>query len=69
LIKRFASAGQTECAMGVAWAPTAFWANQKWDGDEEDNDKIIEKKHHDIKDVILIGNFGDGRYQRYGPGR
>jgi uncharacterized protein (TIGR03118 family) len=65
LIKRFASSGKLNAPWGVAWAPTAFWANQKWDGDEEDNGKIIEKKHHDIKDVILIGNFGDGHINAF----
>jgi len=65
LIKRFASGGKLNAPWGVAWAPTAFWANQEWDGEGEDNGKIIEKKHHDITSVILIGNFGDGHINAY----
>ena len=64
LIKRFASGGKLNAPWGVASAPKAFWADQKWDGDEEDNGKIIEKKH-DPKVVILIGNFGDGHINAY----
>jgi hypothetical protein len=59
------SGGKLNAPWGVALAPTAFWANQSWDDDEEDNGKIIEKKHHDIKSVILIGNLGDGRINAY----
>ncbi len=64
LIKRFASGGKLNAPWGVASAPKAFWADQKWDGDEEDNGKIIEKKH-DPKAVILIGNFGDGHISAF----
>jgi len=64
LIKRFASGGKLNAPWGVASAPKTFWADQKWDGEEEDNGKIIEKKH-DPKVVILIGNFGDGHINAY----
>jgi uncharacterized protein (TIGR03118 family) len=64
LIKRFVSGGKLNAPWGVAMAPTAFWADQKWDGDEEDNGKMIEKKHN-TKTVILIGNFGDGHINAY----
>jgi len=64
LITRFASGGKLNAPWGVASAPKAFWADQKWDGDEEDNGKIIEKRH-DPKVVILIGNFGDGHINAY----
>jgi uncharacterized protein (TIGR03118 family) len=64
LIKRFVSGGKLNAPWGVAMAPTAFWADQKWDGDEEDNGKMIEKKHK-TKTVILIGNFGDGHINAY----
>jgi uncharacterized protein (TIGR03118 family) len=63
LIKRFVSGDKLNAPWGVASAPKAFWADQKGDGDE-DNDKIIEKKH-DPKTVILIGNFGDGHINAY----
>jgi uncharacterized protein (TIGR03118 family) len=65
LIKRFVSGGKLNAPWGVTLAPTTFWANQTWDDDEEDNGKMIEKKHHDIKTVILIGNFGDGHINAY----
>ncbi len=67
LIKRFASEGKLNAPWGVTLAPTAFWANQEGDEveDEEDNGKIIEKKHPDITSVILIGNFGDGHINAY----
>jgi len=64
LIRRFASGGKLNAPWGVASAPKTFWADQKWDGDEEDNGKISEKKH-DPKAVILIGNFGDGHINAY----
>lgn len=66
LIKRFASNGELNAPWGVAWAPTAFWANQKWDVDDEGDDhKMGEKKHNEVKEVILIGNFGDGYINAY----
>jgi len=64
LIKRFVSGGKLNAPWGVAMAPTAFWANQKWD-DAEDNGKMMEKQHHDAKTVILVGNFGDGHINAY----
>jgi uncharacterized protein (TIGR03118 family) len=67
LIKRFASNGELNAPWGVAMAPTAFWANQKWDvDDEDDGHKTGEKNHHhDVTSVILIGNFGDGYINAY----
>jgi len=65
LIKRFVSGGKLNAPWGVTSAPTAFWANQKWDDDGEDNGKIVEKNDHDAKTVILIGNFGDGHINAY----
>jgi len=64
LMKRFVSGGKLNAPWGVASAPTAFWADQKWDGDGEDNGKVAEKNHHP-KTVILIGNFGDGHINAY----
>jgi len=67
LIKRFASEGKMNAPWGVTLAPAAFWAGQMRDEDEDkgENDKMIQKKHHDITSVILIGNFGDGRINAY----
>jgi hypothetical protein len=65
LIKRFVSGGKLNAPWGVAMAPTAFWANAEWDDEDDDHGKTMEKKHHDITSVILIGNFGDGRINAY----
>lgn len=67
LLKRFVSGGELNAPWGVAMAPTAFWANQKWDVDDEGDDhKTGEKNHHhDVKQVILVGNFGDGYINAY----
>ncbi|HEY2720850.1 MAG TPA: TIGR03118 family protein [Chitinophagaceae bacterium] len=66
-VTRFASRGILNAPWGVAMAP-ASWANQKWDGNDDDDDNgksgsDNDKHHHDfnkIKQVFLIGNFGDG---------
>jgi uncharacterized protein (TIGR03118 family) len=62
LIKRFVSGGKLNAPWGAAMAPTAFWKDQDWDGD--DNGKMADKNHH-AKEVILIGNFGDGHINAY----
>jgi uncharacterized protein (TIGR03118 family) len=64
LMKRFASGGKLNAPWGVTSAPTAFWADQKWDGDGEDHGKVTDKDHHP-ETVILIGNFGDGHISAY----
>jgi uncharacterized protein (TIGR03118 family) len=64
LIRRFVSGGKLNAPWGVAMAPKAFWKDQDWDGDEEDNGKIIGEKRHP-KTVILIGNLGDGHINAY----
>jgi uncharacterized protein (TIGR03118 family) len=64
LIRRFVSGGKLNAPWGVAMAPKAFWADQDWDGDGEDNGKILGDKHH-TKTVILIGNLGDGHINAY----
>jgi len=64
LIRRFVSGGKLNAPWGVAMAPEAFWKDQDWNGNGEDNGKIIGEKHHP-KSVILIGNLGDGHINAY----
>jgi uncharacterized protein (TIGR03118 family) len=49
LVKRFVSRGQLNAPWGVAAAPAGFWG----EGNSE------------IQNVILIGNFGDGRINAF----
>ncbi len=49
LVKRFVSRGQLNAPWGVAMAPAGFWG----EGNSE------------IQNVILIGNFGDGRINAF----
>jgi hypothetical protein len=41
------------------------WLNKNWDGDDDSDDKgkvnpFERHRHHEIRKLILIGNFGDG---------
>jgi uncharacterized protein (TIGR03118 family) len=69
LIRRFVSRGQLNAPWGVAMAPATFWSGQKWDGDGDDDDNNEghheHNEHHDIRSVILVGNFGDGHINAY----
>jgi len=49
LMKRFLSNGQLDAPWGVAKAPAGFWGNG----------------NSDIQNVILVGNFGDGRINAF----
>ena len=51
LVKRFISRGQLNSPWGIAMAPSTFFADG---GDEEDG-----------QNIILIGNFGDGRINAF----
>lgn len=59
LVKRFASQGALNAPWGVAHAPAGFF------NDSEEMAADDKTGHHDHKDRILIGNFGDGRINAY----
>ncbi len=72
-IRRFASRGVLNAPWGVVMAPESFWSNKKWDGDDDDDEDNSGKgsgnrHHHDfhsIKQLILVGNFGNGRINAF----
>ena len=37
-LRRFASRGVLNAPWGVSLAPTSFWSNHSWDGDDNDDD-------------------------------
>lgn len=70
LLKRFTSRGQLNAPWGVAMAPSTFWSNKNWDGDDDDDDHDHKGDgkhfdHHEIRNVFLVGNFGDGHINAY----
>lgn len=71
LMRRFISRGQLNAPWGVAMAPTSFWSSKNWDGDEDDDDNDHgqgngrHRGHHEIRNVILVGNFGNGQINAY----
>jgi uncharacterized protein (TIGR03118 family) len=52
-VKRFASSGALNAPWGIAQAPEAFWGPDMGMGN--------------VQNAILVGNFGDGRINVYGP--
>jgi uncharacterized protein (TIGR03118 family) len=75
LVRRLVSRGELNAPWGVAMAPKGFWGPDKH-GDE---DKSLDAGHNghngdgddddhgdnDLKNVILVGNFGDGKINAY----
>jgi uncharacterized protein (TIGR03118 family) len=59
LIKRFVSGGQLNAPWGVAKVSHAFFEGHENDDEDKDDDS------DDNDDMILIGNFGDGRINAY----
>jgi uncharacterized protein (TIGR03118 family) len=64
LIKRFTSGGQLNAPWGVSMAPASFFrdGNEGEDGDDDDDGQGKGKERNDI---VLIGNFGNGRINAY----
>lgn len=60
-VGRFASKGPLNAPWGVAWAPAAFFN----DLDEEWDNEAKGGNHLKDMNLILIGNFGDGRINAY----
>lgn len=53
-VKRFASQGALNAPWGIAKAPASFFE------DVDDEDNYGKKIGDDKKEIILVGNFGDG---------
>ncbi|MEO8583468.1 MAG: TIGR03118 family protein [Flavitalea sp.] len=56
-VKRFASKGGLNAPWGIAHAPAAFF--------KDSDDDMFSKLTDGIKDMVLIGNFGDGQINVY----
>ena len=57
LMKRFVTRRQLNAPWGAALAPDGFFKGEE-EGDDDD-------KHGDLHNVVLIGNFGDGRINAF----
>lgn len=65
-VSRFISKGELNAPWGITLAPAAFFEDMKdMKNDNEGNDKNKNMKNTQI---ILVGNFGDGRINAYNMG-
>src|SRR5689334_2771581 len=61
LYRRFIQHGELNAPWGVAHAPAGIFA----DADDDHHDHGVKGKEDDDDDVILVGNFGDGRINAF----
>ena len=62
LADRFIQHGELNAPWGVAHAPAGFLADTD---NDEDHHSLRGKDDDDNEDVILVGNFGDGRINAF----
>jgi uncharacterized protein (TIGR03118 family) len=60
-VSRFASKGPLNAPWGIAWAPASFFndLDETWDNEQKGGNHLMDLN------LILIGNFGDGRINAY----
>ena len=65
LVKRFATKGPLNSPWGIALAPPSFFVDTDSDPADKNSGNGSLKKEPNQENIVLIGNFGDGRINAF----